>query len=469
MASIDQLETALRNADAAGDTAAATQLAQAISSMRAPSIGSEIASGVSNAVKSAGQSVADFLNPFSEARHASYEAQAKAPIGEGFMENLRQIGGTGAALATPITAPGAVAGEAITPLVAHPFHALNRAIGTDIPYSQAKDQASLALMGLAPRGFSPTGPRPTPAPLPSATDLKGAGSAVYNDPAIKSIPLPSSDINNVGASIRSDLRQQGFRPTTGNAPGTFSEIDALNPPNSATASTSPLFNVDDLRSSRRALSITAGLRDQTGRPTPDAAAASQAIEKINKYLDTVAPQLREANANYSAGKSAETLDYRKMMADRRAAKTGSGSNIENTMRQEVDKIPNRGLTKDEQALKNTIVEGTPARNALRKVGKLGFGDGLSLMYHAAAAPLTAGLSLPFGMGATAGRKIGEMLTRSQIKQLSEMMRSRAPLAKSAPMVMPSLNKNSALAALLLRQVSPSMFPAVVPAYADKNK
>ena len=120
----------------------------------APPIGPEIAGGVTDALKSAGSNIADYLNPFSESRHASYAKQAQLPIGQALGENLSQIGGTGAALATPLTAPGNVASAIATPPVAHGFQALNQFAGIDLPYDQAKSQAETALMGIRAGGAS---------------------------------------------------------------------------------------------------------------------------------------------------------------------------------------------------------------------------------------------------------------------------------------------------------------------------
>lgn len=430
----------------------------------APPIGPEIASGVTDAIKSAGSSVADYLNPFSDARHASYAKQAEAPLGEALTENLKQIGATGAALATPLTAPGNVASAVATPLVAHPFQALNKAVGVDLPYDQAKDQASTALMGIAPKGFSPVGARPILAPLPDAAALKTAATDVWSDPGIKSIQIPPQDVSNLSAKITNDLTQQGFRPTPANAPGTFAELDRLTPGPGVQS-----VGVDDIRSARRALGISAAQKDAFGKATPDANAATQAIGHIDSFLDNVSPKLREANANYAAGKQSETVDYRQIMADRRAAKTGSGSNIENTMRQEADKIPNRGLSPEEQALRDQIVTGTTARNAARKIGKLGFGDGLSTMYHAGMTLPTGGMNLPVGLAATAVRKVGESLTRSQLNQLNEMIRSRAPLSQARPMVAPQISNSQRIAALLAGRGNAPAFSSVVPSYAGQNQ
>ncbi len=160
-----------------------------------------------------------------------------------------------------------------------------------------------------------------------------------------------------------------------------------------------------------------------------------------------------------------------MKADRRAAKTGSGSNMENTMRQEVDKIPDRGLTASERALREQIVMGDTTRNVLRKAGKLGFSDGLSLLMHSGAALGTAGATIPIGIGGTVARKVGEKLTRDQIKQLSEMIRARSPLALSrSPQSVP-YGQIPSFAPQMLGlpfQWSPQMF-GTVPARADDNK
>lgn len=265
----------------------------------------------------------------------------------------------------------------------------------------------------------------TAAPAPSAEELISAAKGIYKSPEIKAIQIPPQAVAGLSGKIQNDLVEQGFRPTAGNAPGTFAELNRLAPPDAVKS-----VGVDDLRAARRALGISAGEKNAIGQATPDARAATQAIGQIDDYLNTLAPSLKEANANYSAAKAAQTLDFRSMKAEHRAAKTGSGSNIENTMRQEVDKIPNRGLMPQEVALRDRITEGTFARNSLRKIGKLGVGDGLSLLLHGAAAIPTGGMTLPVAIAGTAARKTGEALTRRQINQLNNMIRSRSPLAQS---------------------------------------
>lgn len=380
-------------------------------------------------------------------------------------------------LASPITG-------AARSLLGHPLASATHAIGSvvnpevaakDNPqqmYEHAKEGVDTAMMAVAPRGASPTGIRPGPSPpTPSGAALRADAVDTFNSPAIKAIPIPPADVANLSQRIENDLLQRGFRPTNGSAPGTLAEVQRMVPDPAVAAA-----SVDDLRAARRALNMTAKQRDPANPTvaTPDATAAGHAIREIDRFLDNVAPPLREANANYSAGALDRTLDYRNIRAEHRAAKTGSGSNIENTMRQEVDKISDRGLRPPEVAARDQIVEGTVARNALRKIGKIGFGDGVSMMYHAALALPTGGTNLPIGLAATAARKIGEALTRREIRALSDQIRSRAPVAQALqaaprnPSTIPAQTR--AIAAMLLGGRNQIPYAAgVMPAHADQNQ
>ena len=266
------------------------------------------------------------------------------------------------------------------------------------------------------------------APLPTAQELKNAGVDVFN--AVKDVRVPPQQASNLSAKIENNLvKDLGFRDTPVSAQATLQEVRGLVPPNGAAPT------IADFRSARMALGKYAGEVDQFGKPTPNAAAARTAMNHIDDYLGSLAPELNAANANYAAGSAIERVGQKAINAAHRAAKTGSGSNIENTMRQEVDKIPNRGLSDFEQLLKNQIVEGDATRNFLRKVGKAGFGDGLSILAHMGAVLPTAGASLPIGIAATGARKLGEQLTKNDIAELAATIARRSPLAQSTPPVM----------------------------------
>lgn len=455
---------------------------------------SEIKSAASDALSG----INEAFNPYSATNTARMNAERNASPFDisGEIGNLGTVAkgalSVPALVASPLTgaARGTVgrAYDALAPQFTPEQQAQLAASGIHLP--SGREAVDTALMALRPSGANPAGIINKPAPLPSSVALKTAAKSVYDDPSIKSLTISPDALNAKVTQAGSELLSQGFRPTPESAPATFRELNNLMPPApkpvdywtrvEAEMNGLPIptetpaiksVSVDDLRAARRVLNKTAGLRDAQGKPTPDAAAASQAIGHIDDLLSSMTPDLATANANYAAAKATDTLDFRRMKAERRAAKTGSGSNIENTMRQEADKIPTRGLTQQEQSLLDQIVMGTKSRNALRKVGKLGFGDGLSTMYHAALTLPTGGMNLPVGVAATVARKVGEGLTRSQLNQLSEMIRARSPLARQAP-PLPVSPPNPLLAGGLLGQIPQGLLRPMLglaPSYADQKQ
>lgn len=283
----------------------------------------------------------------------------------------------------------------------------------------------------------------------TAKQLKDAGVEVFD--AVKDVVVPVAQIKNLSAKITDDLvRNRSFRDTDVSAKATLQEIGNLVPPASVKSGT-----IGDLRSARMALQKYTGEIDIHGKATPNAVAARIAMNHIDDYLDTLAPEIKAANANYAAGSKLDAIDFRRIQAEHRAAKTGSGTNIENTMRQEVDKISDRGLSEFERYLKNQIVEGDATRNALRRAGKLGFGDGLSMLLHAGAALPSGGASVGLGIAATGARKLGEQLTKNDIAELARLISQRSPLYQSLPVtnvpVNPALTRGAASGEVALPQ------------------
>lgn len=392
---------------------------------------------------------------------------------KGSIEGLMDTGK--AVLAVPGLALSPVTG-ALKSLIGHPMAQAEHAVGTlinpkvaaqDDPqkmYENAAGDVETALSAAKPSARAPV------VKPPPAAELKTAAKAVYNDPAIKAIDIPPADVSGLATQIENSLTQHGNRPTTGNAPATFAEVKNLYPPQGVQA-----VKVDDLRATRRALNITAKQIDPaTFKPTPDAEAAQHAIGHLDAFIDTIAPELKTANANYAAAKSADRLDYRMAKAEHRAARTGIGGNLENVMRQEADKIPNRGLTADEQAARDRIVLGTGTRNALRVAGKAGVDGGLSLALHLGSGIMSGGGTVPITVGGTIARKLGEHLTKRDMGKLSEQIRSRAPLAQALANTsrVPQISqKAKTLAAALMAQTRPPGLPlrSIMPANADQNQ
>lgn len=101
------------------------------------------------------------------------------------------------------------------------------------------------------------------------------------------------------------------------------------------------------------------------------------VDKIDNMIDgtegasDVVKNARELNRRY---KNAERFDEAMVKADRRAASTNSGGNLENAQRQNARQIldnPRKAkfLNAEEKAGMETMVRGTAGQNAARKTGK----------------------------------------------------------------------------------------------------
>lgn len=464
MASIDRLATALKNADAAGDVEAARIFAAEIRKLQ----GTE-GNAITDIPKEIG---AEFQSGLDKVKGAFGGTADKGVIQQTIDVGKAPLGLMQMAFSPIMGAAKSVGGHLMADAIQGAGGLINpEAVAKEDPnevYEASKAGVETALTAGAPRGASLKGIRALPFEPPSAKQLKDAATAVYDSPQVKSIAIPPNDVVALTGGIQNQLVNRGFRPTHGSASGTFAELGRLTPsPNIASV------GVDDIRAARMSLNRTAKQVQPDMAPTPDAEAARDAIDKIDDFLDTLSPDIRTANQNYAAGKRAKMLDYRTMKADRNAAKSGSGMNMENTMRQAVDKIGDRGLSQQEIAARDRIVLGTKPRNALRTAGKLGVDGGLSLMLHAGAGLGSGGMTVPVTAVATMARKIGEILTRHEIKALNKSIRSRSPLAQ-ALMAQPQFAKipkgAKAIAAALLSQgIERPALSSVMPSYAEQNQ
>lgn len=363
----------------------------------------------------------------------------KGPI-EGLLSTGR------AALAIPGLIASPITGAARS-LIGHPMAQAEHAVGSLIaPEIAAKDdpqkmyEHAAGDVETALLGAKPGVPRIPKVAAPTVAELKDASRAGYNHPEVTAVKIDPQSTANLSTKIENDLATKGFR--AGREKDVFDEVRGLTPPSGVTS-----VSVADLDSARKSLGIMARERDAVGQPTPKAAAASIAKEHINDYLPNIGAAdvlagdpvrasqiMKEAQSNWGAAKRAEAIDLQLTRAERQAAKSGSGSNIENSMRQKIAPIldnPKRtvGFSDAEKAKMEEIVRGSLPRNAMRKIGKLGVDGGLSLAWNTAAALGTGGASLPVTVASTAARKIGEALTARSGRDLSEMVRSRSALAR----------------------------------------
>lgn len=253
------------------------------------------------------------------------------------------------------------------------------------------------------------------------------------------VDIAPAAVKDIGAKLEAQLQQKGILEE--HAPATYATIKRLQNPPSGSVST-----ISDLHNLRQAFGNAAG--DIT-KPK-DALAGSMGKSLVDDFLSAIpekavlagdAPAasatLKDAIGNYAASARSEDVGARLTRAERQAAKSGSGSNIDNAIRQKISAILDvpsrtRGFSPEEIAQMEEVVRGTTLGNIARKVGKLGVSDGLSLLLHAGMAAGTGGATIPIAAAGTASRKIAEMMTQRGANKLDEMIRARSPLAQSGP-------------------------------------
>jgi hypothetical protein len=160
--------------------------------------------------------------------------------------------------------------------------------------------------------------------------------------------------------------------------------------------------------------------------------------------------MQDAVGNYAAGKRSNVVMGKAALGDLNAATAGSGANEDNALRQAIkqlvrpvnnDIVPKAqrlGFNQAEIDAMNQVARGTPAGNAARYIGKLAPTGSVSGVLSAGAGYGAAGpvgaIALP--AAGYLAKKIGDMSTKSAIKTLDSLVRSRSPLAQQAAAQLP---------------------------------
>lgn len=346
-------------------------------------------------------------------------------------------------------ASGAIGGPA--GIGARLLRVLGPALGSEVGGQLTKGTAAepiARIVGAVAGGGVGAVPKAAKAVVPAVDELKDAARAGYQHPEVAAVEIKPQAVSNLAFQIHSNLAKGGFRPL--NEPKAFGVVHELAVPKGVAS-----VNLSDLDSVHKALGRVSRGVDAVGRPTSDAAAAGRAIAHLDDFLDNLKqpdlvagdvsralPILNDARANWGAAMRAQDLGVRLTRAERQAAKAGSGANIQNAIKQKVSAVldvPQRsaGYSAAEKAQAERVVRGSPAENLLRKAGKLGFNDGLTLMAHAAAAVPSGGMSIPIGVAGTIARKAAEKMTSNQAQKLEEMLRARSPLSQQMAAAVPA--------------------------------
>lgn len=364
---------------------------------------------------------------------------------QGPIEGLMTTGR--AALAVPELLMSPVTGAARS-LIGHPMAQAEHAVGTLIaPEIAAKDdpqkmyEAAKGDVDLAMSAAKPGKASPPPLPktvAPTIQELKAAAKADYNSPEVTGLEVKPTTIKSYGDTAKATLNTEGFDENV--APKTFGILEKLSKIPTGATVTGQNFN-----SLRKMLGKAAGSIEPSEK-----AAASMAIEHLDSFIPSIpksdviagdvaaaADKLETARGNYAAAKQSEKIDQKLVQAEVRAASANSGMNVANTIRQRMADVvlkpkEQRGLRPEEVEAANAISEGTRPQNALRAAGNiLGGGGGLGTAVVGALGGIaTGGPGAALPIAGFAMKALANKMTVRQAEKLSEMIRSRAPLASS---------------------------------------
>lgn len=338
--------------------------------------------------------------------------------------------------------------------------------------------------------------------VPTAQELAAAGAADIKAARQSDLAIDPSALSGWSAKVQRDLLDSGVHPV--DAPNTFTKLKELE-----SAPAGSYITPSNLQSLRESLGATA--QNFNPQAAKDQLAASRAIKGLDGFLpsldpsnfvarpasaapatktqivaqaldakreaDRVASLFERGRGNYAAAMRSNditgTLDRANTgileRAESRAQAANSGRNLDNTIRQKVASVLEKpkevsGLSDDEIAAMNGVIEGSAGRNIARYIGNVaGGGGGFGQIFGgavgggagmAAAGPAGAviGASVPVVAGAAA-KTIANAMARRALSKTDELLRTRSPLYQERlaqmPMEAEGLAKRAALARLLL--------------------
>lgn len=186
------------------------------------------------------------------------------------------------------------------------------------------------------------------------------------------------------------------------------------------------------------------LADAAKSPKPgDRRIASIMIDKLDNFVDGLTATdvaggvdplkavsaLNKARETYAMRMKAQTIAEAFNAADLRAASTGSGGNLDNTIRQNIRAIlsnpkKSRGFTSEEREMMEKVVRGGSLQNFMRWVGKLSpEGNGLMTMLQTIGGVATGGATVPLAVVGFGAKKFADTATPRNVEALSRIIRS----------------------------------------------
>lgn len=408
--------------------------------------------------------------PVRERAIHALQAQTPAPqgragqfghaVGEGLGNPLSYMGPGSLALKTGGAVLSALGGEG------------GRQAAEGTPFEKPAQIGGAVLGGVtASKALGPGTPK---AAIPSHSELFTEAKAGYKAARASGLEVDPQGVSGWATRIEQELLgpDHGFTGgAQGVAPKTLGVLGTLQTPPSGAVVTAS--NIDALRKNLgRIAQETQPAQGGLAKPTPDAAAASIALQRLNEFVEgdlrrfvvggdpeSYVRQVQKANANWGAGERTRDFDARLTKAERATDRQVAGSldsQIKIKAGQLLDNpVKTRGLTPEEFQQLELINSGDWKSNTLRQVGRGGAGV-VPLMAQAAAAPGIFMAGGPFASAvqalAAAGmygaRKGSEAMTKSRAEKLAEMLAKRSPLYEDRVRNLPPADTVSGKAAII---------------------
>ena len=269
-------------------------------------------------------------------------------------------------------------------------------------------------------------------------ELKSAANSAYKKADMAGTIFKPDAISNLSNSVKADLATGGYHGDL--QPGVktvVGELDRL--------AANGNVNFQALENARR---IAGGAYIPGNTRNNDL--VKGIIEKIDNLGGNVSPEnvimgdptvaaqtLSDARGFWHKAAKLSTVEDLMAQAERRTASTGSGGNIENVTKKNLNKILNsqaksRGFNSDEKAALNDAVMGTKTQNTLRQLGKFSpLGNGLigtlqaltAIGSASAAGPLAAVPIIGGAIAGTGAKLTSEAMQRAAIKRVQAMIAS----------------------------------------------
>jgi hypothetical protein len=278
--------------------------------------------------------------------------------------------------------------------------------------------------------------------IPSAEDLLTSGGNGFEAVKASNAIIKPGSVEQMAKDIKTELLNDGKHPLNEGQAGIFNALDSLESMGQSAGVTTKDMEVIRKRLSDARMSIN-----------PSAAGAARDATKsfMDKYSNlgqadllhgsNPFPTLKDAIADYAAGKRSNTIMGKVDLANLNAGTAGSGANQDNALRQAIKQLARPqnntnvpiarklGFNDAETAAIRQAATGTAVGNTARYLGKYAptgivsaaGGAGLG---HLVGGP--AGAAIPV-VGYIA-KKIGDLSTKKAVQAVDSLVRSRSPLA-----------------------------------------